>query len=653
MLPEHDEFPDGENNGTAIQRRQVATPPPHNWLTVLTGTPLRTAQAGEQAIGKVVGLAVFASDALSSTAYATQETLVMLAVAGTAAFGLAVPLSLAIVGLLAIVVMSYEQTIHAYPNGGGAYIVARDNLGNSPAALAGAALLTDYILTVAVSISSGVAQIVSAFPSVYPYRVYLAVGLTILIMLINLRGVRESGTIFAVPTYYFVAMMVITLCLGLWRYVTGSLGTVVDPPPLEMIGAPQALSLILILRAFSSGTTALTGVEAISNGIPAFREPRSRNAGITLIWMAAILGTLLVAITFLSVQIGAIPSEQETVISQLARTADGGRGFIYLSTIVATTVILIMAANTSYNGFPRLAALLAADGFLPRQLNYQGSRLVYSRGIVALALIACVFIIVFQASVTALIPLYAIGVFLSFTLSQLGMARRWHKTGRLRPGETAQERGSVLTYDRNWRTKMSINGLGTAATALVAVIFAVSKFSQGAWIVLILIPLGVGLFFRIHRHYRHLAQNLSLEKFGVRPSSLRHRVLVPIGGVHRGTLEALHYAQLLSDDITAVHVAVDEVEAQKVERKWESWGEGVRLVILSSPYRLMLEPLLAYVEQIAAQQQPNETITIVVPQFVPNSWFDNLLHTQTAMLLRLALLFRRGIVVTDVPYHVD
>jgi amino acid transporter len=643
--------PDDETPG--IQHKTASEKPRRSWRTVLIGNPLATAEAAHESINKVVGLAVFASDALSSTAYATQEMLAVLAAVGMAAFGLAVPLSFAIVILLAIVVASYEQTIHAYPNGGGAYIVARDNLGELPSATAGAALLIDYTLTVAVSISSGVAQIVSAAPDLSPYRVPLAVSLALLIMVVNLRGVRESGTIFAIPTYFFVAMMFITVGLGFFRFFTGTLGTVVDPPPMEALGGPAALSLFLILRAFSSGTTALTGVEAISNGVPAFREPKSRNAGITLLWMAGILAVLLLSITFLSVQIGAVPSEEETVISQLARTADGERGILYLLTIAGTTVILIMAANTSYNGFPRLGALLAQDGFLPRQLAYQGSRLVYSRGIVALGLFAAAFIIVFRASVTALIPLYAIGVFLSFSLSQGGMARRWYKTGHMAAGQEIKERGSVLRYEEGWQSKMVINAIGAFLTGLVMIVFAVTKFSQGAWIVLILMPVLIAIFFRIHRHYRGLAQKLSLVDFDPRPPSTRHRVILPISGVHRGTLEGLRYALLLSHDVTAVHVSIDAEAAARVEQRWETWGEGVRLVILDSPYRLMLEPLLQFIEQIAAERQPNETITIVVPQFVPKTWFDNLLHTQTALILRLALLFRSGIVVVDVPYQVD
>jgi amino acid transporter len=640
-------------DGTAVQRRVVEYQPRRSWSTWLIGRPLATADAPHQAIRKLVGLAVFSSDAMSSVAYATQEMLVVLAAAGTMAFGYAIPISLAIVVLLTILTVSYEQTIHAYPGGGGAYIVARDNLGELPAQTAGAALLTDYILTVAVSISSGVAQVTSAFPGLYPYRVWLAVGLVLFVMLVNLRGVKESGAIFALPTYFFIVMMSATVVVGLFRYVTGTLGTVVDPPPVESVLAAQAVSVFLILRAFSSGTTALTGVEAISNGIPAFRDPKSRNAGITLIFMSIVLGTLLVGITFLSVKVGAVPSETETVISQLARTVYGARNLLYLATIASTTLILILAANTSYADFPRLSALMAADGFLPRQLAYRGSRLVFSRGIVALALIASLLIIVFRASVTALIPLYAIGVFLSFTLSQSGMAHRWWKSGHLKPGEEIKERGSTLRPESGWVPKMVVNGVGAVTTAMVALIFATTKFRDGAWIVLILIPTLVVGFSAIHRHYRRLAGHLSLENYAEPPRLSRHRIILPISGVHQGTLAALRYARALSDDVTAVHVCIDPLDAEKLQLKWDTWGKGVRLVILDSPYRLMIEPLLQYVEEIAAQRQPNETITIVVPEFVPKHWWGNLLHAQTATWLRLALLFKPGIVVTDVPYQVE
>jgi amino acid transporter len=642
-----------DNTPTPIIERSADSPPPHTWRSWLIGRPLSTADAPHQTIGKVVGLAVFASDALSSTAYATQEILVILAAAGTIAFGAVFPISIAIVILLAIVTISYEQTIHAYPDGGGAYIVARDNLGELPALIAAAALLTDYILTVSVSIASGVAQITSAFPELYEYRVVISVAFIMFVMLMNLRGVKESGTAFAIPTYFFVLMMTSTVGLGLLRFITGSLGTVADPPELELLHGVSQITPFLILHAFASGTTALTGVEAISNGITAFKEPRSRNAGITLIWMSLILGSLFLGISYLTREIGAVPSESETVISQLARTVFDGRGIIYLMIIAATTVILIMAANTAFADFPRLSALAARDGFLPRQLTYRGSRLVFSRGIVTLAAIASLLLVIFRASVTRLIPLYAIGVFLSFTLSQSGMAFRWWKIGRLKPGETMVEQGSTLKYEESWMTKMVVNGFGAICTAVVMMVFAVTKFNDGAYVVLILIPVLVAIFWSIHRHYRNLAGKLSLENFGILPPhTTRHRVIMPVSGVHQGTLAALRYARMLSDDVTAVHVTIEPAESEKVRQKWEMWGEGVRMVMLDSPYRLFLEPLLEYIADVADQRQLGETITIVVPEFVSNNRLTGTLHTNTAEILRSQLKNQHGIVITNVPYHV-
>lgn len=638
---------------TTIVHRETEYKPPRSWRTWLIGRPLPTADAPHQTIGKFIGLAVFASDALSSTAYATQEMLVILAVLGTMAYGYVFPLSLAIVILLAIVTLSYEQTIHAYPNGGGAYIVSRENLGTWPARVAGAALLTDYILTVAVSVSSGVAQIVSAYPVLFPWRVWISVGFILFIMLINLRGVKESGATFAIPTYYFIVTMYLTVGVGLFRYFTGSLGVVQNPPPLEVLHLGEGFSIFLLLRAFASGTAALTGVEAISNGIPAFKEPRSHNAGITLIIMSTILGSLLLGISFLSAHIQAVPSEIETVISQLARTAYGERGFFYFATITATTVILILAANTAFADFPRLSAFMAKDSLLPRQMTFRGSRLVYSRGIVTLAVLASLLIIVFNASVTRLIPLYAIGVFLSFTLSQAGMAHRWWKVGHLKPGEEIQERSSTLRYDPAWQIKMLINGFGALCTGVVMIIFAVTKFADGAWIVVLVIPSLVAMFTAIETHYHHVAQRLSLEHYGAPPRIARHRIILPISGVHRGTLAALRYARTLSDDITAVHVSIDPEEAEKVRRKWEVWGDGVRLVVLDSPYRLYIEPLLEYIDEVHRQRQPNEVITVVVPEFVSHHWWSGILHARAAVTLRAALLFHKDLVITSVPYQID
>ncbi|HLF02323.1 MAG TPA: APC family permease, partial [Anaerolineales bacterium] len=537
---------------------------------LIIGNPLPSHEMAHQTISKKVGLAVFASDALSSTAYATEAILEVLAaavpLAGLAVLGYSLPISIAIVLLLVVVTISYQQTIHAYPGGGGAYIVARDNLGELPAQTAGAALLTDYILTVSVSISSGVAQITSAVPQLYQYRVEIAVAVVLVMMIVNLRGVKESGIAFSIPTYFFLIVTLITIAYGIFRYFTGSLGTVTDLTPME-VEAAQGISLFLILHAFSNGCTALTGVEAISNGITAFNEPKSRNAGITLIWMTAILSTMFLGVTFLVTQIGAQFSRTETVISQLGRTVWGPAAMWYIL-LGGTTLILIMAANTSFADFPRLAALQASDGFLPKQLTYRGSRLVFSYGIIALSGLASLLIIVFQAVTTALIPLYAIGVFLSFTLSQTGMAVRWWRSGHLKPNEEMVQQGGIVRYDSRWRLKLVINGFGAVLSLMVMLVFAYTKFSEGAWIIVFLIPVLVLIFLRIHQHYRELAGNLSLDDYGAPPRVTRNRVLLLVSGVHRGVLHALRYTRSLSQDITAVYISIDATEEETLKRKW-------------------------------------------------------------------------------------
>jgi amino acid transporter len=640
-----------EGIGDNIFEENTPHKPEKSWRWWFIGRPLSSEDAPHQTIGKLIGLAVFSSDAMSSVAYGPQEMMVVLLAAGTVALHLAFPVAIGIVVLLAILTFSYQQTIHAYPGGGGAYIVARDNLGDLSALTASAALLTDYILTVSVSIASGVDQIVSAFQTLLPYKVEIAVSMVLLVMLINLRGVRESGITFAIPTYFFLVMIFTTVIFGFFRYLTGGLGTVIDAPIIQD-GAIQTLSVFLILRAFANGTTSLTGVEAISNGIMAFKEPRSNNAGATLLMMAGILGTLLLGITFLATKIGAIPSGAETIISQLTRTVYGDRNILYLLTLISTTVILMMAANTAFADFPRLGALVARDGFLPRQLSYRGSRLVFTYGIIALAMIASGLLIGFRADVTGLIPLYAIGVFLSFTLSQAGMARRWWKSGHLKPDEEIVEAGSTLIYDKGWHHKMIINAIGSVSSFVVMIVFAVTKFRDGAWIVILLTPILVTIFFTIHRHYKSLGRQLSLTEHYTTRAISHNRVIIPIAGVHRGTLEALRFASTISKDVTAVHISIDDAEKLKVEERWEKWGNGVRLVILNSPYRLFLEPLLDYIDKLEEIIQPNELITIVVPQFIPHHWWQTFLHTRTAEALRKELLTRDNVVITEVPYQV-
>ncbi|MDW8326448.1 MAG: APC family permease [Anaerolineales bacterium] len=632
-------------------RSSQADVPRRSWLSWLIGRPLPTEAAPHQTVSKKVGLAVFASDALSSTAYATEEILVVLALAGTAYFSLSLPISLAIVGLLAIVTISYRQTLYAYPNGGGAYIVSRDNLGDRPALAAGAALWTDYILTVAVSISAGVAQIISAFPQLDPWRVPMAVAFIVVMTVVNLRGVKESGTTFAIPTYFFVATMFLTLGTGFFQYFTGALRHVEGIHPA--IESTEALTLFLILRAFSSGCAALTGIEAISDGILAFKQPRSRNAGITLIWMSTILSTIFLGMTFLAHEIEAVPSHTQTIVSQLGMAVFGSGSPLHLALLGGATLILIMAANTAFADFPRLSAFLARDGFLPKQLMYRGSRLVFSYGILALATAASLLVIVFQARTTALIPLYAVGVFMSFTLSQAGMAMRWWRSGQLKPGEVREQIASRLEHDPHWKLKLAVNGFGAASTFVVMWIFAITKFLAGAWIVVIVIPVLVVMFLGINRHYRRVARQLSLDAFGAPMRPRRHRVILTIGGVHRGTLRALNYARALSPDVTAVHVALDPEEEQKVRAKWETWGDGVRLVVIPSPYRALIEPLLDYIRSVARRRQPGELLTVVVPQFVPERAIHNFLHMQTAFALQIGLLGLRDVVITEVPYHIE
>jgi amino acid transporter len=515
---------------------------------VLIGRPLATHEAPHQTIGQAIGLAVFASDALSSTAYATQEILIVLAGAavlmGTAVFGYSIPIAIAIVTLLAIVTISYRQTIFAYPNGGGAYIVARDNLGELPAQTAGAALLTDYILTVSVSIAAGTDQVASAIPALRPLQVEIAVLAIVIMTVINLRGVKESGRVFALPTYFFVAIMFLTLGVGFYRWFNGTLGTVEG---VQMVHhTVENVSVFLILHAFSSGCTALTGVEAISNGITAFREPRARNAAATMAAMAAILGSLFIGITVLANHIGAIPSETETIISQLGRTIYGTSPF-YGLVIAGTTVILIMAANTAFADFPRLCALQAGDGFLPRQLTFRGSRLVFSWGIIVLAAASIGLIVIFNAQTTRLIPLYAIGVFLSFTLSQLGMVVRWRKIGKLKPGEevvapNAYGETSKLAYDKRWRTKQIVNAFGAAMTFVVMCVFAITKFADGAWVTVFLIPSLMFIFFRIHKHYKDVAHALSLSQRTVDPHPRNILTIVMVDDVHAGTAQMVEFA---------------------------------------------------------------------------------------------------------------
>jgi amino acid transporter len=600
-----------------------------NWLKrLLVGAPMPLALARHERLSKTTALAVFSSDALSSVAYATEEILLILVLAGAAAMHLANPVSLAIAGLLVIVAVSYQQTIHAYPSGGGAYIVARANLGTLPGLVAAAALLIDYVLTVSVSVAAGVAAVTSAIPALHPYKVSLGVGCIAAIAFANLRGVREAGRVFAVPTYLFIVTFAVLVLGGLFRLLTGEFQPLTTGPPQ----AATPLTWFLILRAFSSGCVALTGIEAISNGIPAFKPPESRNAAITLGWMAAILASLFLGITVLAAALGVVPVEEETVVSQIARGLFG-TGLFYYLVQASTALILVLAANTSFADFPRLSSLLARDRYAPRQFATQGDRLVFSNGIIILAALAALLIIVFRGETHALIPLYAVGVFISFTLSQAGMVRHW-----------LAERGP------GWTWRLAINGVGATVTGVVTLVIAVSKFTHGAWIVVLVIPLLVMACLTIHRHYVEVADQLSLDEYGDPPVITRHTVLVPVGDLHRGVVRALQYAKSLSPDARAIFVETDPARTRKLEEKWQKWGCGVPLVVLTSPYRSLLGPFLEYLNHLQGQGE-SHFVTIVIPEFIPAKWWQYLLHNQTALLIKGALLFRKSVVVTDVPYH--
>ena len=598
---------------------------------LLVGEPIPSHLAHHERLSRFTGLAVLSSDPLSSVAYATEEILRVLVLAGGAALAYATPIALVIAAILAIVVFSYRQTIHAYPNGGGAYIVAKDNLGESPALVAAAALLIDYVLTVAVSIAAGVAAITSAFPQWHLNRVEMTLGFVLVLMLGNLRGVRESGRIFALPTYLFLVAVVGLVVVGGWRALTGTIVPLEAVAPIQRGG--DAFTVFLLLTAFSNGCTAMTGVEAVSNGVPAFKPPEARNAAATMLTMAVLSIAMFVGITLLARAYQVLPSDQETVVSQIARSVFGGRGIPYYAVQVATMLILVLAANTAYADFPRLASILARDKYVPRQLMNQGDRLAFSNGIIGLSVFASLLLVAYRGDTHALIPLYMIGVFVSFTLSQAGMVMHWR---RLRSA--------------GWRTSASINGFGAIVTFVVLIVVAITKAREGAWLILLLIPIHVGLFRITRRHYDQVAEQLSLDGLTNDARQRHNIVLVPMSGVHRAVVQAVNYATTLSNDVRALYVGIDPASTGRLRDDWAKWGDGVPLVVLDSPYRSLLEPLLEYIEKVTAAR-PDDFLTIVLPEFVPARWWHHVFHNQRALLIKAALLFRPNIVVTSVPFH--
>ncbi len=607
---------------------------------LLLGSPLPTSDEVHRRLSKIQALAIFSSDALSSVAYAPEEIMLVLIVGGTTLLRFSFPIALCITVLLAIVATSYFQTIHGYPSGGGAYIVAYDNLGLWPGLTAAAALLIDYVLTVAVSITAGMAAITSAFPNLQPFSIPIAMMAILIIAWGNLRGIRESGTLFSIPSYAFISLTLALIVAGLVRLVAGTLPHTEIPFSADGV---QGLSILIILRAFASGTTALTGVEAISNGVMAFKKPEADNAGKTLITMAILLAIMFIGIVFLTYQVGIVPGEHETIVSKLGRVVLGN-GLVYLLFQGATATILFLAANTSFAGFPRLAAILAKDRFLPRQLSNVGDRLVFSNGILALAIIAAALVIGFGGNPHRLIPLYAVGVFLSFTLSQTGMVRLW-----------SQRRGI------GWTWKASINGLGALTTGIVLLVIASTKFIRGAWIVVVLIPMFVGVLYAIKRHYLRVAEQLTLK--GMKPKkwdksspTKRYKVIVPLSGLHRGSLKALHFARSLSKDVTAVVVDIEPEVTARIKEMWPRWGGDVKLTVLHSPYRSTIQPLLSFLDDVDRSEPERGLAVVVLPQFIPARWWHTLLHNQTAKLIKRVLLYRRGLagtdrVLIDVPYH--
>lgn len=605
------------------------------------GAPLSTAQAAHERLTKTKALAVLSSDALSSVAYATEEILHVLLLAGLAALSLSLPIGAAIVALLFIVGISYRQTIKAYPRGGGSYIVAKDNLGELPALVAGAALLFGYIVTVAVSIAAGVAALGSAVPGLRDYRIALGVGFIVLVSMLNLRGIRESGSIFSVPTYLFLIGILIMIGIGIARAAgNGFVPATPVMPPGEVETATQTLGILLILTAFSRGCAALTGVEAISDGVPAFQPPEWKNARTTLTWMIGILAVTFSGITFLANQFAIVPLNPdspegyETVVSQIARTIFGDATPAYYYIQFATLAILILAANTAYSDFPRLAYFLSRDRYLPKQFTFRGDRLAYSTGIITLGVLASLMLAGFNGETTRMIPLYAVGVFTAFTLSQGGMVVRW-----------------LRLKEPGWRSGLAINLIGVTTTGLVAVVVGFTNFTRGAWVVFILIPLLILMFRAIHRHYERAAGELAAQT-PLSPDEIEHTVIVPIAAINRVARQTLAYARSISDNVTAVHITDDEAEIEVMRAAWEALCSDIPLVIIESPYRGLVGPLLSYLDEID-RQRPNDTLTVVLPEFIARHWWEQVLHNQSALRIKAALLFRPGTVVTSVPYHLE
>ena len=626
---------------------------------LLFGEPFPTSMAIHERLDKVRGLAIFASDPISSNAYATEAVMSILIVMGSGALSMTMPIVMAIAALVLMVVFSYIQTILHYPNGGGSYIVAKDNLGTLPSLLAAGALLTDYSLTVSVSVSAGIRAIVSAFPEIYDYRVLLAVGIIAILTWMNLRGVRESGSVFALPTYAFIGGVFLVIMIGLVRSF-GLFGAATLAPQVfsgEMLteDLTQLGMIWILLRAFAAGCTALTGIEAISDGVQAFKPPEAKNAAQTMVAMGVIAMTLFVGISFLSTRLNLIPAHHDSLLSQLTRTIVG-EGFLYYWVQIFTMLILVLAANTGYQDFPRLGYFLARDKFMPRWMTNQGDRLVFNGGIITLAIISSIVVIIFQADEFAMLPLYAIGVMLSFTISQAGMVKLMTKVSKLKPGETLDTLETHLHHEKGWQWKRIVNALGALTTSIVFVVLVVTKFVEGAWVIVIVIPLIIAMFYSINKHYANVADSLSTQTLKEREiSDVADVVILPIGDVHRGTIRAIQFAQKISSDVRAVYISTDPANKETFMRRWNRFPllvENINLIIIDYDYRDFLPQLIEYIEHVKNKEFPNESITVIIPEVLTESLISSVLHNKTALLLRKRLRQALDVIIIEVPLHI-
>jgi amino acid transporter len=625
----------------------------------LIGKPFPTSMDLHERLDKVRALAVFASDPISSNAYATEAIMSVLILMGSQALHLTMPIGLAVAGLVLLVIFSYIQTILHYPDGGGAYTVAKDNLGRFPSLVAAAALLTDYILTVSVSVSAGVRAITSAFPETFDYRIGIAIAAIMILTWINLRGVRESGTVFAVPTYAFVGGVLLVIVIGLvrtWGWFGAAPILVVEETVAATTSVVGFAFVWLILRAFAGGCTALTGIEAISNGVQAFKPPESKNAAKTMVVMGFMAMSLFIGITYLSTHISLIPEETDSILSQMTRQV-AGSSLLYYWVQFFTAMILILAANTAYQDFPRLSSFLARDNFMPRWMQNRGDRLVFSSGIVVLALIASLIVVFFRADEIAMLPLYALGVMLSFSISQTGMFHLMGRIAHLKKGETLTTMVTEIHYESNVKWKRALNAVGATVTFLVFIVLVSTKFHEGAWIVVLIIPLLIFMFHSIHQHYDRVSRALSTSDLKAEQlSEVADVVIVPIADVHRGTLRALMYARRLSADVRALCVTTSPEMKERLLKRWERFSsvtDGITLVTLDYDFRDILTPIVSYIERVNSEEFPDQLTTVVVPAFVPTYQVGSFLHNQTASRLRAELRKYKDIVIIDVPFHID